>query len=65
MFTRGLLDSRLPWKGITKPMPGWPEGMAPSPPHMAVVPTSEVTHQFMKSRVAWMSASEALALTHQ
>ena len=60
-----LVGSRPPLKGITKPMPVPPEGMAPSPPHMALVPVSEVTHQYMKSRVAWMSSGSALALTAQ
>ena len=65
MFTRAFSLSRLPLKGITKPIPGLPEGMAPSPPHMALVPTSELTHQYMKSRVAWMSSGEAFLFTHQ
>ena len=55
----------LPSNGITKPMPASPEGMAPSAPHMALVPVSDVTHQLMKSSVAWMLSSEAFLFTHQ
>ena len=32
---------------------------------MAEVPLSEVTHQYRKSRVAWMSSSEEVLFTHQ
>ena len=42
-------------KGMTKPMLS----------AIAEVPSSEVTHQFRKSRVAWMSSSEEVLLTHQ
>ena len=52
-------------KGMAKPMPASPLGMAPSPPVMALRAVSLVTHQYMKSRVAWMSSSLAFLLTHQ
>ena len=55
MPIRGLVESLAALKGITKPMSS----------AMALVPLSEVTHQYRKSRVAWMSASEAALLTHQ
>ena len=55
MATRWLVVSLALWKGITKPRDS----------AMAVVPSSEVTHQLMKSRVAWMSSGEAFLLTHQ
>ena len=41
------------------------KGMGPNCSAIIVVPSSEVTTQYMKSRVAWMSSSEALALTAQ
>ena len=63
--TKGLLDSGAALKGMAKAMPASPEGIAPAPPVMACSAVSSVTHQYMKSSVAWMSSSEAFLLTHQ
>ena len=54
-FTNRFGDSCAVLNGMTKPMSS----------AMALVPCSEVTHQLMKSSVAWMSSSEASLFTHQ
>ena len=54
-LTNRLGDSAAFLKGITKPM-----SLA-----RAWVPLSEVTHQYMKSSVAWMSSGAASLFTHQ
>ena len=65
VLTKRLLLSGADLKGMAKPMPAPPLGMAPSPPVIALRATSSVTHHSMKSRVAWMSSAEAFLLTHQ
>ena len=65
VLTKRLLLSGADLKGMAKPMPASPLGIAPSPPVIALRATSSVTHQAMKSRVAWMSSAVAFLLTHQ
>ena len=54
-LTNKFGDSFAFLKGITNPISS----------DMEAVPLSEVTHQYMKSSVAWMSSADASLFTHQ